>query len=89
MNELVFSFNIYNYTYCGVWHVGSDRFGFAPTHRDAVINLYHNSRNFWDYRKFLITGYNYDLLGQPIIKGPYRFRTLRKHIELVHPELLI
>lgn len=89
MNELVFSFNIHNNNYCGVWHVDSGWFGFATTHKDALVNLYYNNRNFWDYRSFLVNGYNLDLLDQLIIKGPYRFRTLRKHIELTYPELLI
>ena len=88
MNQLVISFSLHSCHYCGVLSLETGMFGFAPTYRAALSSLSHNPRTFWDYRKFLI-GYNYDLLNQPIIKGPYRFRTLRKHIELVHPELLI
>lgn len=89
MNELVFSFNVHNCDYCGVWHVGNNWFGFATTHRDAIVNLYYNHRNFWDYRTFILNLCQIDLLDQPIIKGPYRFRTLRKHLVLTRPELLV
>lgn len=89
MNQLVISFSLHNCHYCGVLFLETGTFGFAPTYRAALRSLSYNPRNFWDYRKFLITGYNYDLLNRPIIKGSYRFRTLRKHLVLTHPELLI
>ena len=89
MNELVFSFSLHSCHYCGVLSLETGTFGFAPTYRDALRSLTHNPRNFWEYRKFLVNGYSLDLLDQPIIKGPYRFRTLRKHMVLTCPELLI
>ena len=89
MNQLVISFSLHSCHYCGVLDLETDTFGFAPTYREAVVNLRYNQRNFWGYRKLLINGYQLDLLDSTIIKGPYRFRALRKHIELVYPELLI
>ena len=89
MNQLVISFSLHSCHYCGVLSLETGMFGFAPTYRAALSSLSHNPRNFWEYRKFLIYGYSKDLLNQPIIKGTYRFRTLRKHIELTYPELLI
>ena len=89
MNQLVISFSLHSCHYCGVLSLETGMFGFAPTYRDALSSLSHNPRNFWEFSKFLVNGYSKDLLDQPIIKGPYRFRTLRKHIELVYPELLI
>ena len=89
MNQLVISFSLYNCNYCGVLDLETSAFSFGVTYRTALRNSTHNSRDFWEYRKFLITGYGKDLLDQPIIKGPYRFRTLRKHLVLTRPELLI
>ena len=89
MNQLVISFSLYNCNYCGVLDLETSSFGFGTTYRYALRNSTHNSRDFWEYRKFLITGYGKDLLDQSIIKGPYRFRTLRKHLVLTNPELLI
>ena len=89
MNQLVISFSLHSCHYCGVLSLETGMFGFAPTYRDALHNLSHNPRNFWEFSKFLVNGYSKYLLDQPIIKGPYRFRALRKHIELVYPELLI
>ncbi len=89
MNQLVISFSLYNCNYCGVLDLEAGVFSFGVTYRTALCNFANNPRNFWDHRKFLITGYGKDLLDQPIIKGPYRFRTLRKHLVLTRPELLI
>lgn len=89
MNQLVFSFSLYSCHYCGVLSLETGTFGFASTYRAALRSLTHNPRNFWEYRKFLVNGYSLDLLDQPIIKGPYRFRTLRKHLVLTRPELLV
>lgn len=89
MNQLVISFYLYNCNYCGVLHLETGAFGLGTTYRHALRNSTYDSRDFWEYRKFLITIAGKDLLDQPIIKGPYRFRTLRKHLMLTRPELLI